>query len=57
MDKLLLGSDYPITMPQEAMDGLRSLDDSTKKHHLPEVPQELLEQIIHQDALALLGLN
>jgi len=57
MDKLLLGSDYPITMPQEAMDGLRSLDDFIKKHHLPEVPQELLEQIIHQDALTLLGLN
>ncbi len=57
MDKLLLGSDYPITMPQEVMDGLRSLGDFIKKHHLPEVPQELLEQIIRQDALALLGLN
>jgi predicted TIM-barrel fold metal-dependent hydrolase len=57
MDKLLLGSDYPITMPQEVMDGLRSLNDFIKKHHLPEVPRELLEQIIHQDALALLGLN
>jgi len=57
MDKLFLGSDYPITMPQEAMDGLRNMNDFIRKHNLPEVPQELLEQIIHRDALALLGLN
>jgi len=57
MDKLLLGSDYPITTPQEAMDGLRNMNDFIKKHNLPDVPQELLEQIIHRDALALLGLN
>ena len=57
MDKLFLGSDYPITMPQEAMDGLRNMNDFISKHNLPEVPQELLEQIIHRDALALLGLN
>jgi hypothetical protein len=57
MNKLLLGSDYPITMPQEAMDGLRSLNDFIKTYNLPEVPQELLEQIIHRDVLTLLGLN
>ena len=57
MDKLLLGSDYPITMPQEVIDALRSLNDFVRKHHLPEVPQELLEQIIHRDTLALLGLH
>ena len=57
MDKLLLGSDYPITMPQEVIDDLRSLGDFIRKHHLPEVPQELLEQIIHRDALVLLGLH
>jgi predicted TIM-barrel fold metal-dependent hydrolase len=57
MDKLLLGSDYPITMPQEVIDSLRSLKDFIKTYNLPEVPQELLEQIIHRDALALLELN
>jgi predicted TIM-barrel fold metal-dependent hydrolase len=57
MDKLLLGSDYPITMPQEVIDALRSLNDFVRKHHLPEVPPELLEQIIHRDTLALLGLH
>jgi len=57
MDKLLLGSDYPITMPQEVIDGLHSLNDFTKKYNLPEVPRELLEQIINRDALTLLGLK
>jgi hypothetical protein len=44
-------------MPQEAIGGLRSMSDFIKQHNLPEVPQELLEQIIHRDALTLLGLN
>lgn len=56
MDKLLFGSDYPITMPQEDMDALRHLNDFTRQYHLPEVPQELLEGIIQRDSLALLGL-
>jgi len=57
MDKLFLGSDYPISMPQEVIDALRGLDDFAHKHHLPEIPRELLEQIIQRDALALLGLD
>jgi hypothetical protein len=56
MDKLLPGSDYPITMPLEVMDALRGMGDFIKKHNLPEVPQELLEGIIQRDALPLLGL-
>jgi len=57
IDKLLFGSDYPVTTPQEEMEALRHLKDFTRKHHLPEVPQELLEGIIHRDSLALLGLE
>jgi predicted TIM-barrel fold metal-dependent hydrolase len=57
MDKLLLGSDYPITTPQETIDGLRQLGDFIEEHHLPEVPGELLEQIINRDSLSLLGLS
>ncbi len=57
MDKLLLGSDYPITTPQETIDGLRQLGDFIENYQLPEVPRELLEQIINRDSLALLGLN
>jgi predicted TIM-barrel fold metal-dependent hydrolase len=57
MHKILFGSDYPITDPQEDMDGLRNLNGFARKHHLPEVPQELLEGIIQRDSLTLLGLE
>jgi hypothetical protein len=57
MDKLLFGTDYPVSTPQENMNGLRGLNGFARKHHLPEVPQELLEGIIHRDTLTLLGLS
>ena len=57
MEKLLFGSDYPVTTPQEDMDGLRHLNDFTREHHLPEVPQKALEAIIQRDSLDLLGLE
>ena len=57
INKLLFGSDYPITTPQETMDGLRHLDHFVRQHHLPEVPLELIEGIIHRNSLELLGLD
>ena len=57
INKLLLGSDYPISTPKETIDGLRHLDDFIRQHHLPEVPLELIEGIIHRNSLELLGLD
>lgn len=57
INKLLFGSDYPITTPQETIDGLRHLDHFIRQHHLPEVPLELIEGIIHRNSLELLGLD
>ena len=57
INKLLLGSDYPITTPQETIDAFRHLDHFTRQHHLPEVPPELLEGIIQRNSLELLGLD
>lgn len=57
MDKLFFGTDWPVTTPAEAMAGLRGLNGFAMRHHLPEVPEELIEGIIHRDALALLGLE
>ena len=57
INKLLLGSDFPIATPKETMDGLRHLDDFIRKYHLPEVPLELIEEIIHRNSLELLGLD
>ena len=56
-NKLLFGSDYPVTTPQETIDALHHLDHFIRQHHLPEVPLELLEEIIHRNSLELLGLD
>ncbi len=57
LDKLLLGSDYPITTVQETIDGLRRVNDVVEGTRLPRVPEEAIEAIINRDALTLLGLR
>ena len=56
-NKLLFGTDYPVTTPQETIDEFRHLDLFIRQHHLPEVPPELIEGIIHRNSLELLGLD
>ncbi len=57
INKLLFGSDYPAITPQETIDGFHHLDHFIRQHHLPEVPMELIEGIIHRNSLELLGLD
>lgn len=54
--KLLFGSDYPISTSDEAIAGLRRVNDLTAGTALPRVPAESIEQIINADALSALGL-
>ena len=55
--KLLLGSDFPIATTQEAMDGLRRVNDIVDGTALPRISDEAIEGIIHADALAALSLD
>jgi hypothetical protein len=57
MDKVFLGSDWPIVSPKETIDGLRSVSKFARDHHLPGVPEEETEAIINRDALDILGLD
>lgn len=57
LDKLLLGSDYPIATPAETIAGLRALNDIPRRSGLPELPEEAIEAIIQRDSLSLLGLE
>jgi predicted TIM-barrel fold metal-dependent hydrolase len=57
LDKLLLGSDYPIITPRETIDGLRKVNDPVRGTNIPPVPDFALEEIIHRDSLTLLGLE
>ena len=56
LGKLLFGSDLPIATPQETMDALGHVNDVTEGTSLPRVPEDELEQLVHRDSLALLGL-
>ena len=57
LDKLLLGSDFPVTTVQETIDGLRNVNQVVEGTQLPRVPDAAIEAIIHRDALTLLGLR
>jgi predicted TIM-barrel fold metal-dependent hydrolase len=54
-DKILFGTDYPVTTVVETVAGLRSLAKVTIDRF--SLPAEQIEQLIHRDALSLLGLS
>jgi uncharacterized protein len=56
LDKLLLGSDYPVATPRETIDGLLSVNSVVEGTALPRVPEDALHAIVNRDSLALLGL-
>lgn len=57
LPKLLFGSDFPVTTPQENIDALRSVNGIVKGSGLPPVPEDALEEIIYRESLELLGLE
>jgi predicted TIM-barrel fold metal-dependent hydrolase len=57
LDKLLFGSDYPVTTPKETMNGIRSINNMLEGTKLPRIPDEMIEEIINRDALDLLGIK
>lgn len=57
LDKLLLGSDFPITTMQEAIDALRGVNQVVEGTRLPRISEQAIEAIIERDTLQLLGLS
>ena len=57
--KLLFGTDFPIATIQETIDGLHhvvAMSQRMSQAGLPPLPENLPDQILHRDTLALLGL-
>jgi predicted TIM-barrel fold metal-dependent hydrolase len=54
--KLLFGSDYMVTTPQENLDALRNPNRIVEGTHLPRISEAAMEEIIHRDTLSLLGI-
>ena len=55
--KVLFGSDFPFTTTEDSLNGLRALNSIVGRSSLPHVPDDVIEGIIHRDALSLLGLK
>jgi len=54
--KIFFGTDWPVTTARETMDGLRRLNRFAQGGN-PRIPDEVIEGIIHRDALAILGIE
>jgi uncharacterized protein len=57
LDRLLFGTDYPFTTPASTIDALRRVNAIAEGTNMPRIPEAKIEELIHRDSLALLGLN
>jgi hypothetical protein len=55
-DRLLFGTDWPFGTVPDTLAGLRSINRLTEGTGLPRVPDDVIERIVHQPTLELLGL-
>ena len=55
--KLLFGSDFPIVTPAATIERLRAVNDVVDGTRMPRISEELIEGVIHADALGALGLK
>ncbi|MEK7407649.1 MAG: amidohydrolase family protein [Acidobacteriota bacterium] len=55
-EKILFGTDWPVTTARETIAGLRSLNRFAQGGN-PRIPDELIEGIIYRDSLAILGIE
>jgi uncharacterized protein len=55
-DRILFGTDFPALRPKFCVEALRSLNE-TNQSRLPEIPSDLIDQILYERPLSLLGLE
>ena len=56
-EKIFFGSDWPITTPNETIEGLLSLEKFAIDHHLPKIPNSEIQGIINRNAIELLKMS
>lgn len=55
--KVLFGSDFPATTTAASLEGVRGVNAILGQSGLPPIPQTVIEEILHREALSLLGLE
>jgi len=56
-DRLLFGSDFPVLTPAQAMTRFRAINDWGAGAALPRIPDDVIESIIYERPLSMLGLR
>ena len=56
-DRLLFGSDFPVRRPAQAMADFRRINDWGGGTTMPRIPDELIESIMYERPLSMLGLE
>jgi uncharacterized protein len=56
IDKLLFGSDFPLTSVTDCIEALYSINQIAQGTNLPAIPREALRGIVERETLSLLGL-
>jgi predicted TIM-barrel fold metal-dependent hydrolase len=57
IDRLLFGSGFPMSTPQQAIESLYSVNVSIKGTPLPPIPRARVKDIVERDALSCLGIK
>jgi predicted TIM-barrel fold metal-dependent hydrolase len=55
-DRILFGTDFPCLRPQFCVDALHNLNE-TNQGRLPDIPAELIDQMLYERPFSLLGLE
>jgi len=56
-DKLLFGSDYPIATVDATVQALRNAQQLAQHAGLPEIPRDVIENMLNRNSLKLLGME
>jgi len=56
-DKVLFGTDYPFTTVDASISGIRALNEMLEGTRLPRLHMDKIEEMIHRESLALLGIT
>lgn len=56
-DKIFFATDWPVATPDENMAGIRDVCRFAVDHGLPEIPEQVIEEIINRDAAGILGVG
>ncbi len=56
-DRLLFGSDFPVRRPARAIEEFRAINDWGAGLAMPRIPESLIESILHERPLSLLGID